>query len=97
MYYGYAKCFARTLTARQRELLQQYADDVEGRVTPSPSRQEPRQEAPQSAPVDGATPSGSRASTEPEKHTNGTDSSPSAPPGGWVSRTVDGIRRLIGF
>ena len=90
--------FIRTLTLRQRELLQQFADDVEGRTAPGPSRQEPRQEATRPASTDGATPTGSRASVESENQTNGTDSSPSEPPAsGWVARTLDGIRRLIGF
>ncbi|TBU34968.1 hypothetical protein BD311DRAFT_648323 [Dichomitus squalens] len=89
----------RALTPRQREILQQYSDDVEGRSANN-SRQEPRQDPPRSPDDDEATSSstsGSRASTGPGTSTNGTESSPSVRPNGWVSRTLEGIRRLIGF
>ncbi|KAI0757306.1 hypothetical protein C8Q80DRAFT_1132999 [Daedaleopsis nitida] len=88
----------RALTTRQRELLQQYADDVEGRATTNASRQETRQEPPRDASTDGATGPRKQASTESDgPAANGTASSTSAPPKGWVSRTLGGVRRLIGF
>ncbi|KAI0735459.1 hypothetical protein C8Q76DRAFT_668013 [Earliella scabrosa] len=59
----------RALTTRQRELLQQYADDVEGRTATS-SRQESRQEPQRTTPSDGAPSSDSRGSTESENHAN---------------------------
>jgi molecular chaperone DnaJ len=70
----------RSLTKRQRELLQEYADDVEGRKR--------------------AKAEASSSQKEELSHSdNGTDSFThwSPPPGGWISRTWQNIRGLIGF
>ncbi|KAI0823068.1 hypothetical protein BC628DRAFT_1316910 [Trametes gibbosa] len=81
----------RSLTPRQKEILQQFADDVEGRVSASPSQdQSPNISA------DGAPSSSETSASESESSPNGTGPS-SAPPDGWVSRTLNGLRRLIGF
>ncbi|KAI0724273.1 hypothetical protein C8T65DRAFT_625981 [Cerioporus squamosus] len=84
----------RALTARQREILQQYADDVEGRTSVS-SRQEARQESSRSSTND-APSSDSRASAQSESDPNGTDPSASASQDSWVSRALHRLRRLIG-
>lgn len=88
----------RSLSSRQRELLQQFADDVEGRVS-NTSPQEP----PPKASTEGTAPSGerpaseSRPASDSESTPNGTASSSPSPPDSWVSRTLNGLRRLIGF
>ncbi|EIW64532.1 uncharacterized protein TRAVEDRAFT_25682 [Trametes versicolor FP-101664 SS1] len=88
----------RSLSSRQRELLQQFADDVEGRVS-NTSPQEP----PSKASTEGTAPSGerpaseSRPASDSESTPNGTASSSPSPPDSWVSRTLNGLRRLIGF
>jgi molecular chaperone DnaJ len=74
---------ARFLTQRQREIIQQYADDVEGRAT--------TKEGPQPANTDGPySTSGSRPPSKPGSNddNNGTT---------WVSRTWKKIRALIEF
>ncbi|KAI9066695.1 hypothetical protein FKP32DRAFT_1673697 [Trametes sanguinea] len=80
----------RSLTPRQRELLQQYADDVEGRTSAS-SR------STSSSAADGASSSGETSRTQTDTTRNGTDSSSSPSPDSWVSRTWNEFRRLIGF
>ncbi|KZT19399.1 hypothetical protein NEOLEDRAFT_1142188 [Neolentinus lepideus HHB14362 ss-1] len=82
----------RSLTKRQREILQQYADDVEGRM-PSASRATSPQSTSTSDPPQGGEPS-------PFTHDNGTASflhtSPSSAEDGWRSRLWKKIRGLIG-
>ena len=70
----------RSLTKHQRQLLQEYADDVEGRNH-----------------AQAEVFSGQK--NELSNNDNGTDSFThySPPPVGWVSRTWQKIRRLIGF
>ncbi|KAH9853063.1 hypothetical protein C2E23DRAFT_823088 [Lenzites betulinus] len=82
----------RSLTPRQREILQQFADDVEGRVSASSS-----QDHPSNVSTDGSPSSGESSASESEATPNGTDPSSSTPPDGWASRTLNGLRRLIGF
>ncbi|KAF5377428.1 hypothetical protein D9615_005145 [Tricholomella constricta] len=80
LFVAFSVVLPRSLTKRQRELLQQYADDVEGR--------------PQSAQTT------SQAKKAPSSDTdNGTEPFTHYLPssGGWMSRTWQGIRRLIGF
>jgi len=73
----------RSLTQRQREILQQYADDVEGRSTTNVKVEPKNTDEPYST-------SGNRHSNGPENNddNNGTR---------WVSRTWKKIRALIGF
>lgn len=84
----------RSLTKRQRDILQLYVDDLEGRTTvqsePSPS-----------APTGGETVVNSdQEANEKTADDNGTGSftyaSPS-PKGGRMSRALNRIRGLIGF
>jgi molecular chaperone DnaJ len=73
----------RSLTQRQRTILQKYADDVEGRASmPSTSATTPPENAPKATTVE---------------HNNGTASfvQPS-PSGGWT-RILKRIRGLIGI
>lgn len=91
-----AQFFRRSLTKRQREILQQYADDVEGR-------------APRASNGDGKANEQTTKSTstpaDPQDgssaNTNGTASStftyPPTHGSGWVSRTLHKLRELIGF
>ncbi|KII93379.1 hypothetical protein PLICRDRAFT_171142 [Plicaturopsis crispa FD-325 SS-3] len=86
----------RTLTKRQREILQQYADDVEGRV-PAQSKTSSTE-----AKVDQSQSTSSERPTDGLKHEdNGTDASftPPSPSqeGGWMSRAWQSIRGLIGI
>ncbi|KAI0651577.1 hypothetical protein C8Q79DRAFT_899086 [Trametes meyenii] len=81
----------RSLTPRQREILQQYADDVEGRAAVS-TRQEPASKAS----TDGTSSPGAASASQSDVTSNGTGSS-SPSPDSWVSRTLNGLRRLIGF
>jgi molecular chaperone DnaJ len=81
----------RSLTKRQRDILQLYVDDLEGRTT---------EETP-SAPTGGeAASNGDQEAKEKTADDNGTGSftraSPS-PEGGWMSRALHRIRGLIGF
>ncbi|KAJ4476682.1 DnaJ protein [Lentinula aciculospora] len=71
----------RSLTDKQRKLLQEYADDVEGRSSSSNE------------------PSKSHTKSSKDDDDNGTTSFdyPSTSSGGWVSRAVKTLRRLIGF
>jgi len=74
--------YLRSLTKRQRQLLQAYADNVEGRL----------EETPQSSPEEQVSKSNDRETD------NGTGSfTPPSPSGGRVSRTWNKIRELIGF
>jgi molecular chaperone DnaJ len=80
---------SRLLTNRQRELIQQYADEVEGRMVSSKQAPDPpKQDAPSGAP---------QASSNDN---NGTayflHPSPSPDEGGWVSRMWQRMRKLIG-
>ncbi|KAI0662554.1 hypothetical protein C8Q70DRAFT_908800 [Cubamyces menziesii] len=79
----------RALTPRQRELLQQYADDVEGRTSTSTRSS--------TTSTDGASSAGDGSQSRSDSSTNGTDSPSSSSPDTWVSRTLNGLKRLIGF
>ncbi|KAI0768564.1 hypothetical protein BD413DRAFT_479339 [Trametes elegans] len=81
----------RSLTPRQREILQEFADDVEGRASAS------RQGSSPNASPDGNSSSAGQSASQSEATSNGTASSSSSSPDSWVSRTWNGIRRLIGF
>lgn len=72
----------RSLTKRQRSLIQEYADDLEGRTR-----------------VPNTTANPTETQAPPKNDDNGTESftyTPT-PSGGWVSRTWQNIRGLIGF
>ncbi|TFK57495.1 hypothetical protein OE88DRAFT_1709735 [Heliocybe sulcata] len=85
----------RTLTKRQREILQQYADNVEGR-TPSAYGATSQQSTSSTAPGDPPQAGEPKSAT----HDNGTASflhaSPSSAEDGWMSRLWKKIRGLIG-
>jgi len=80
--------YYRSLTRRQRELLQEYADDVEGRSPTANAFSTTNHESQSS-------------SKEPlmADHDNGTASSTHQSPssGSWVFRTWQKLRGLIGF
>lgn len=83
LFVAFSVVLPRSLTKHQRALLQEYADDVEGRNR---------------APHAEAEVSGDQKE-ELSHNDNGTDSFThySPPPGGWISRTWQNIRGLIGF
>ncbi|KAF9821799.1 hypothetical protein IEO21_00229 [Rhodonia placenta] len=82
----------RTLTDRQRQILQQYADEVEGKTSASSN-------ASNATTSDTSASSSGRDSTASANSANGTDffAHASAPPGGWASRAWNRIKGLIGF
>jgi molecular chaperone DnaJ len=85
----------RSLTKRQREILEQYADDVEGRSN------SPRQDQAPSAGASGSTQTNKREAKDTSLmgDNNGTTSFSHPSPasvGGWVSRTWKRIRGLTG-
>lgn len=86
----YVDSFVRSLTDRQREILQEYADDVEGR-----SAKKPRDGSAEATDSASSTDSNSNA---PLNHDNGTthfSSSASHQPGdNWLSRMRRKIREL---
>ncbi|KAH9947710.1 DnaJ protein [Amylocystis lapponica] len=92
LFVTFAVQLPRSLTPRQREILQQYADDIEGRksATTEASR------GPTSRDPGSPNERESAASTVDE---NGTVSSThlSASPGGWASRAWTAIKGLIGL
>ncbi|KAH7923983.1 hypothetical protein BV22DRAFT_1113052 [Leucogyrophana mollusca] len=87
----------RSLTKRQREILEQYADDVEGRSNNS-SKQDPP--ADNVSASDNSSSSGKRGSKEASTSTeNGTASFTHQSPaseGGWLSGTWKKLRGLTG-
>ncbi|KIM67051.1 hypothetical protein SCLCIDRAFT_1210523 [Scleroderma citrinum Foug A] len=85
--------FPRSLTTRQREILQQYADDVEGRSNASPSSSR------NSTAEKGNNPD-NRGSQDAASTDNGTASFTYSPPSsedGWLSRSWKRIRELTGL
>ncbi|KAG1757301.1 hypothetical protein EDB19DRAFT_1656712 [Suillus lakei] len=85
----------RSLTKRQREILEQYADDIEGRSN------SPRQDPVPPAGTSGSAQSskGDAKDTNSMGDNNGTTSFTHPSPasvGGWVSRTWNRIRGLTG-
>ncbi|CAE6432467.1 unnamed protein product [Rhizoctonia solani] len=93
LFVSFAIQIPRTLTQRQREILQQYADDVEGRSSPQADQT--------------TSTTGSGSSREPSVgKQDGTDtfssSSPSSDPipdlagNGWLSRSLSKLKQLIG-
>ena len=93
---------ARSLTKRQRELLQQYADDVEGRSgqqngsgSGSPSS------ANRTTERSGSPNQSQNEEKPPANETNGTGNftqpSASSEGGDWMSRAMHRIRKLIGI
>ncbi|PSR80749.1 hypothetical protein PHLCEN_2v6665 [Hermanssonia centrifuga] len=89
LYVKFVVQLPRSLTKRQREILQQYADDVEGRSS-SPSQNSK------------ASSDASASEEKPFKvNENGTGFSPfatpSTPGSGWVSRAWYRIKELIGL
>ena len=85
----------RSLTARQREILQQYADDVEGRTSGNTGSKIPSRGV-ADEPQEGA---GIRPNTKADDNGTVHFSSPQPPPreGGLVERSWKRMRRLIGF
>ncbi|KAI0050720.1 DnaJ protein [Auriscalpium vulgare] len=85
----------RSLSKRQREILQAYADDVEGRSTGTVKTgpRDPPDGPATNGSTDGAAPG---ANAPAEDDTNGTTSfpSPAASRGGWLSRAWRRIREL---
>jgi molecular chaperone DnaJ len=83
----------RTLNQRQREILQQYADDVEGRA--------PRNEHETAQKPPSSTGQTQGSSDYKDVKENGTASShyasPSSYNGGWVSHAWKRMRELTGF
>ncbi|KAF9270514.1 DnaJ protein [Marasmius fiardii PR-910] len=79
----------RSLTKRQRQLLQEYADDVEGRTSSTSFANATSSE----------DSSKSQGQQETKEHDNGTASFTHSPPssGGWMSRTWQKFRELTGF
>lgn len=81
----------RSLTKRQREIIQLYVDDVEGRSSAqSPSSHKTTLDKPPSNSEEDMTPAADNGTT------SFTHPSPS-PVGGWMSRALNRIRGLIGF
>ncbi|KAF9459436.1 hypothetical protein BDZ94DRAFT_1171694 [Collybia nuda] len=83
LFIAFSVLLPRSLTKRQRSLIQEYADDLEGR-THAPNK---------------ATKPAETQDTPLADDNNGTESftyTPT-PSGGWVSRTWQNIRGLIGF
>jgi molecular chaperone DnaJ len=87
----------RSLTKRQREILQLYVDDLEGR-NPAQSQ------TPQSTPSDNSTtddsPADDNRDNNAARDNNGTTPFPHpspSPTGGWMSYSLQRIRRLIGI
>ncbi|KAF5384670.1 hypothetical protein D9757_006209 [Collybiopsis confluens] len=86
LFVTFAVQLPRSLSDKQRKLLQEYADDVEGRFSPSKDK-------------DTST---ETKSSKIDDNDNGTTSFAYSPPpttssGGWVSRAATTFRRLIGF
>lgn len=85
----------RSLTKRQREILEQYADDVEGRSN-SP-RHDPVPPTGASTSAQSSIPDAKDTSLMGDNNGTTSFSHPSpASVGGWVSRTWNRIRRLTG-
>lgn len=88
----------RSLTKRQREILQLYVDDLEGR-NPAQS-QIPRSTPSDSSTTDDSPADENRDNKNSTRDNNGTTPfthpSPS-PTGGWMSYSLQRIRRLIGI
>ncbi|KIK05572.1 hypothetical protein K443DRAFT_675129 [Laccaria amethystina LaAM-08-1] len=83
LFVRFAVTVPRSLSKRQRELLQAYADDTEGRAPSKTSRENSGQSEPQKS---------------PENDDNGTESflPSSSWSSGWMSRAWQKIRGLIG-
>ncbi|KAH9937424.1 uncharacterized protein B0H18DRAFT_867077 [Fomitopsis serialis] len=81
----------RSLTPRQREILQSYADEVEGRSNTS---KPPPHASASTEPTSASSDTKSNESTSSE---NGTGFPPSTSPGSWASRAWHRIKELIGF
>jgi molecular chaperone DnaJ len=85
----------RSLTTRQREILQQYADDVEGRTTgddksktPSAGAADEPKETADRRPNSKADDNGTVHFSSPQ---------PPSQDGGWAEQSWKKIRGLIGF
>ncbi|KAH7883835.1 hypothetical protein F5I97DRAFT_1896032 [Phlebopus sp. FC_14] len=97
LFVSFAVQLPRSLSRRQREILQQYADEVEGRSNPSSSSSENPESTPQSA---GSSPDKRAADDASMSSDNGTASFTHSPPSsedGWISRVWKGIRGLTGL
>ena len=81
----------RSLTPRQRDLLQQYADDVEGR---SPTKERMSQTT---APEDTSNSRQSTASDDKNGTISFSSSDPSPRGGGWLSQMRSKVRELTGI
>ncbi|KAH9835813.1 DnaJ protein [Rhodofomes roseus] len=80
----------RSLTPRQREILQLYADEAEGRTNTSKTGPHA------STSTEPASPSSDKTSSESTSSENGTDFPPTSP-ASWASRAWHRIKELIGF
>ncbi|KAF9452545.1 hypothetical protein P691DRAFT_756287 [Macrolepiota fuliginosa MF-IS2] len=87
LFVTFSMILPRSLTKRQRELLQAYADDVEGRSSITPDVSSKHKSSPETT----------KTSHNGESD-NGTASfTHSSPFGGWMSRKWQRIRELTGF
>jgi molecular chaperone DnaJ len=88
----------RSLTKRQREILQLYVDDLEGRTT---VQSQPSPASPSPEPISDESRSNNEESQkDTAPHDNGTASFTHPlplPESGWMSRALNRIRGLIGF
>lgn len=83
----------RSLTKKQREILQQYADDVEGRSTPS-TRPTPQPSSQHDSPTSANRDSNS--SDDQNGRVSSFESTPSPREGGRLSRAWNSVRRIFG-
>ncbi|KIJ68671.1 hypothetical protein HYDPIDRAFT_106908 [Hydnomerulius pinastri MD-312] len=99
LFISFAVQLPRSLTKRQREILQQYADDIEGRS--SPSSKLAADSRVNDKPDSGSDSARSQTAEDASMSTNnGTTSFTHSPPSsedGWLSRAWKGIRGLTGL
>jgi molecular chaperone DnaJ len=85
----------RSLTARQREILQQYADDVEGRTSRNAeSKTSARGVEDEPQATDGRRPN---AMSDDNGTVHFSSTQPPSQEGGWAEQSWKKIRGLIGF
>ncbi|KAE9410734.1 hypothetical protein BT96DRAFT_952658 [Gymnopus androsaceus JB14] len=81
LYVTFSVVLPRSLSDKQRKLLQEYADDVEGRPSSSDNSSSQKQSS----------------KGDDDDNGTASFAYPSSTSGGWVSRAAKTIRRLIGF
>ncbi|KIJ21519.1 hypothetical protein PAXINDRAFT_65314 [Paxillus involutus ATCC 200175] len=95
LFVSFAIQLPRSLTARQREILQQYADDAEGH-NPAPAKTAANSGS--NKPDSGSGGARSQTTKNPSGDIdNGRSHSPPSSEDGWLSRTWKGIRGLTGL